>query len=386
MESVRKFDYKSNTPDNKDNKRGQKVLYVSYSLDIGGLEVFLLELSKGLDRKRFSPAVCTLSPGGELRPEFAKHNIPVFDVPKHRGIDISAAWRLARLCRSNDIKILHSHNFSTWLYGVLSRVLGSGVRIVHTEHSCVDKTKYRRLVAERALSYGTNALIAVSEAVGGFLRDKVKVKGRDFAVIPNGVDVAHFQRPVDILKKRKSLDIPPRHSVIGIVARLAPVKNHAMLLNAFAEVKKKRPDTTLVIVGDGELRGNLEGLSRSLGLTDVLFLGARRDIAELLRVMDAFILCSKSEGHPVTLLEAMASGRAVVATAVGGVKEVIRHGQNGLMVESGDVRGLTDAVLSIIESPDFAHFLGSNAMKAVVEKYSAKAMIKEYEKVYARVL
>ncbi len=364
----------------------EKVLYISYSLDIGGLEVFLLELSKGLDRRKFSPVVCSLSPGGELRTEFARHDIPVHDVPKKSGVDLSVAWRLARLCRANGIRIIHTHNYSTWLYGVLSRLFGSGVRVVHTEHSCVDKTKYRRLLAERALSYGTNSLVAVSEAVGGFLRDRVKVGCRDFAVIPNGVDLNHFQRPVDILKKRRSLNIPPGHSVIGIVARLAPVKNHKMLLSAFAVVAQKSSDTTLMIVGDGELRAELEGFSKGLGISNVLFLGARRDIAELLRVMDVFVLCSKSEGHPVTLLEAMASGRAVVATSVGGVKEVVRHGQNGLLVEPEDVKGLAGAIASIIEAPEFAHFLGSNAMKDVVEKYSAKAMIKRYEEVYSRIL
>lgn len=364
----------------------EKVLFISYSLDIGGLEVFLLELSKGLDRRKFSPVVCSLSPGGELRTEFARHDIHVHDVPKKSGIDLSVAWRLARLCRANGIRIIHTHNFSTWLYGVLSRLFGSGVRVVHTEHSCVDKTKYRRLLAERALSYGTNSLVAVSEAVGGFLRDRVKAGCRDFAVIPNGVDLNHFQRPVDILKKRRSLNISPGHSVIGIVARLAPVKNHKMLLSAFAGLRQKSPDTTLMIVGDGELRAELEGFSKGLGLSNVLFLGARRDIAELLRVMDVFVLCSKSEGHPVTLLEAMASGRAVVATSVGGVKEVVRHGQNGLLVEPEDEKGLAGAIASIIEAPEFAHFLGSNAIKDVVEKYSAKAMIKRYEEVYSRIL
>lgn len=362
-----------------------RVLYLNYSLDVGGIETLLLEICRRVDATRYSSAVCSLQIGGGLKNEFLAAGIPVFDLPKKEGVAPGLALRLARLCRQNEIQILHSHNYGAWFYAVLSSWLGGGAKLVHTEHSCVDENIKRRILLERLMAKRTSKVIAVSESVRTFLEQRVGIDSRRLCVVPNGVDLSKFESAVNLQAARASLGIPTNHSVIGIVARLAAVKNHEMLLRAFKLVKRDHPNVTLLIVGDGALRDPLERLAQELEMDSIKFLGARRDIAELLGVLDIFVLCSYNEGHPITLLEAMAAGKAVVVTRVGGCAEVVKDGLNGLSVPSGDTTGLAEAISRLLSDPDLGKRFGGEAKKNVKEVYDSRVMIKAYERIYSEV-
>jgi sugar transferase (PEP-CTERM/EpsH1 system associated) len=363
------------------NARPARILYFSHSLGIGGLEVLLLELARRVDRKRFATAMCVMESGGGLEKEFLAAGIPVFHCSKKEGKDVFLPLRLARLMRREETAILHSNNYSPWIYGVLARKLVRGVRQVHTEHSNVDEGRSVALWAERQAARSTQALVADAGIVRAVLESRAGIPSRRVEVVYNGVDVDRY-RPREE-GSRDQLRI-----TVGIVARLVPVKNHALLLRAFKEVRDGGPaGVRLLVVGDGPLREELEALARSLELGDsVRFLGFRRDIPEILRSLDVFVLCSNSEGHSLTLLEAMASGLPVVATDVGGNGEVVREGVNGSLVPPGDTGALAAALKELIAEPERARALGRAGRQDVERRFSLTAMTERYEKIYETVL
>lgn len=331
---------------------------------------------------QYQTAVCSMQSNGQLKGEFVLAGIPVFEIPKREGVTLDVSWRLARLCRQEGIHVLHSHNYASWFYGVLGRWFGSGTEIVHTEHSSVDRALRRRILIERVLSHWTNQVVGVSESVCTFLRETVKVDPLRLRLVPNGVDMAWFQPTPNGRAKRKELGIPDQTMVVGIVARLVPVKRHDVLFHAFKQVQQRFPNTGLMVVGDGPLRNHLETLVSDLGLKSVMFLGNRRDIPQLLDCMDIFALCSESEGHPITLLEAMAVGKAVVATSVGGCNEILRHGSNGLLVPPGHPEAFASALEGLLSSNDLFLRLSGNARKEVEQLYNLESTVKAYENCY----
>lgn len=359
-----------------------RVLHLNYSLDIGGIETLLLNICRRMNPAQFQTAVCSMQSDGQLKSEFVQAGIPVFEIPKEEGVTPAVSWRLASLCRREGIHLLHSHNYASWFYGVLSRWCGSGARIVHTEHSRVEGALRRRILAERVLSHWTGRVVAVSESVSTFLGETVKVDSTRLRLVPNGVDVERFRERTKGLEKRKELGITEQRTLIGIVARLVPVKRHEVLFRAFKRVEQVYPNTTLLVVGDGPLRTSLISLAHELGIRSVMFLGNRRDIPELLECMDVFTLCSESEGYPITLLEAMAAGKAVVATSVGGCKEIIRDGINGILVPAGDSEAFADALEKMLSSKELRLRLGSNARKEALQSYNLQSAVEAYENFY----
>lgn len=359
-----------------------KVMHLLLSLDIGGLETFVLSIVKKADRTKFNTSVCSMSPNGKLVDEFKQTGTMISVVEKKQGIDYSLSLRLAKLLRQEQIQIIHTHNSCAWLYGGIAAKI-AGIQLIHTEHSNPSLNEKRILLAERALAMITNTIICDSEDVANFMVHKQKIGTHKIKVILNGIDVEMFQKNIDIIAKRAEFHIDADELVIGSVGRLALVKDYLTLIKAFQTVKHKIGKCKLLIVGDGVLRAELEAYVDLNELKqNVIFLGSRRDVPEIIPIFNVFVLSSLSEGLPIALLEAMAAGIPVVATKVGGIPEVIIDGRTGLLVPSRSPEELAEAILAILLDRKKAVSMGIAGRGRVEEQFNLKNTSRRYEQVY----
>jgi len=346
--------------------------------------MLILDLAQQLLRGEFQPQVAVFEGGGSLEPALRRSGVPVHDLRKREGVDLGLALRLRRLLRHEKVGIVHSHNYSAWLYSCLAARSLGGVTHVHTEHSAVDAAR-RRYAAERWLSRATTHVVAVSSHVQEVLVRDVGILRERVRLIYNGVDTVRFA-PDETTRDRMraTLRVGSEDVLIGIVARLEKVKNHALLLRAFAPLRQEfGPTVRLAIVGDGSERSALEGLAHQLGIAGkVEFLGERHDVPELLRALDIYVLVSVSEGMSVTLLEAMGCGLPIVATAVGGNVEIVDNTVTGLLVPPGDVDGLVRSLRVLVREREIGARLGLAGRRRVIERFDQRGMMAQYLDLY----
>jgi glycosyltransferase involved in cell wall biosynthesis len=254
--------------------------------------------------------------------------------------------------------------------------------IIDHWHGFTRFNRKRRLFC-RVLGRFTDLSLAVSRGVRDYLVRQGGLNPAKVRVVANGVDVAAIDaaRPGPLV--RRELGLPESSPVIGLVGRLDHWgKGHKELFEAMVSLKERHPVHAL-IVGGGRRIDEVRALAASLGLGEVVhFLGPRRDVPDLLNAMDIFVLPSYSEGVSLALLEAMAAGLPVIATAVGGLTEVVRDGDNGLLIPPRDAGALAEALTRLLKSPDLAKKLGQNARKHVREHYSLDRLGREINAIY----
>jgi glycosyltransferase involved in cell wall biosynthesis len=257
--------------------------------------------------------------------------------------------------------------------------------VIHTKHGRNQPDVARKVLLNRLASTLTDRVVAVSADAADVALHLENVPETKVVTISNGVDTTAF-RPADPRAARALLGVPAGGFHVGVVARLAAVKDHATLLEAFALLRNERPDAHLTLVGDGPERAALLDRSRALGLIgSVCFVGARRDVAALLPAFDVFALSSTSEGISLTLLEAAAAGLPIVATRVGGNAEVVLDGATGTLVSPCDPRAFAAALAALSRRSDRAAV--GLAGRAHVERwFSVERMARAYQDLYSEVL
>jgi glycosyltransferase involved in cell wall biosynthesis len=211
------------------------------------------------------------------------------------------------------------------------------------------------------------------------------VKRDDIELIYNGIDCSQYtvcdSETVDKFRDRLGIKNGP---VVGIVARLSDVKGHKYLIYAFREVIKTIPDAQLLIVGDGKMKDELIRLVDNLNIhQSVLFIPSVLDISLVLAVMDVFVMPSIQEGLGLAIMQAQAAGLPVIASDVGGITALVKHGQTGMLVEVGDIRGIASSVISLLDNKDLAKSLGVNAQKNICQNFSLEKMATKIEKLYS---
>ena len=362
-----------------------KILYVNYSLNTGGIETLILELSRRIDKSRFSPAVCVFESGGRLQAEFVKLGVPVYVLQKGRGTDCCLPLRLAKLIKKEKFDLVHTHNQAAWLYGAIAAML-SGTRIVHTNHTTADYHNYharRWHLIERILSLFTQKITTVAKSVAEYMINMEGISARKIEVIYNGVKTELYEQDFGGAKQKEELNLDDNHFIIGNVARLVANKDHRTLISAFKIISGRMPEARLVIAGDGPLKNELQFQIEELGLRDaVKLLGNRRDIPELLKIFNLFALSSLREGFPVVLLEAMAAGKPVVSSDVDGNAELVINDETGLIVPSGNPQALAEAIERLAGDRQKAEIMGINGRKRVKTLFSFEKMINGYERIY----
>jgi glycosyltransferase involved in cell wall biosynthesis len=362
---------------------GARVLHLIAGLGIGGAERTLVQLATGLDPRRFVSSVLALDAAeGALAEALRSRGIPVdgLDV-RRRGPAAGLAALVGRLRRERP-EVLHTWMFHANLPGRIAGSLVGIPAIVSSEHTLGQESQ-RRYLASRATGRLADAHVCVSQAVASFALERIGLPGRRLIVIPNGIDVDAFRRRRSPEAARTGLGLGADGPVVGTVSQLKQVKRVDVLLDALGRL----PGQRLLVVGDGERRRALEARADALGLSRRLrFCGEQADPRAHLEAMDVFALASDFEGLPVAPLEAMAMGLPVVATDVGGTREVVEDGATGTLVPRGDPIRLAEALGRLLRDPCLRARFGARGLERVTRGFGAQAMVRRYEALYAELL
>lgn len=370
-------------------KKCIRVLQVIPKLGTGGAERIVLDLAKNLDKKIFEVAILSLYPysGEPFEKEAAVSGIRTFYLNKKKGLDANIFFQIMRLFQSYRPMVVHNHLYL--LYTLLPAFIAyhTAARI-HTIHSLGSKESscMRRSLHKFAFCNMRVVPVSISQIV---LSSVSNLYGSiDSPVIYNGIDTIKYSISKDQREKwRANNGISEKTITFVHVARFSPVKNHLVLIEAFSHVVHHNPETVLLLAGDGELQKEIRKVVNAKGLqNNVRFLGVRTDVVNILNASDCFLLSSDWEGLPVSILEAMAVGKPVIATAVGGVPELITNYKNGVLVSPGNSQELATAIIGFCNNLGGAKKMGEISRQIAAQRFDVREMAFHYSELYLRLL
>jgi glycosyltransferase involved in cell wall biosynthesis len=362
------------------------VAYITSTLEAGGEERQWAETLRVLDpRKHRIVNVCLFEPGSvgeELIREGHRFRQNVFA----GRFDVLAVFKLARILKEERTDIVFlSYHAVTVFYGIVAAKIAGAGKIITSIHSTGFFDKKREYTLVKLLSTRFfDRIIAAGKAHKDYLADSMGFPRDRITAIPYGLDMGPYQAPADIAFIRMSLGIPPDSKVVGIVARLNHIKRHDIFLRSAAAVLRSRPGTVFLIIGDGAERPAIERLVKELNIGDnVRMAGFRKDIADILKMIDVSVLTSDNECMPVSIVESMASGVPVVSTRVGSVPDMISEGVTGYTAPAGSHEALAEKIVKILGDADLAKKMGEAGRRIAGEKYSLSALKRNYEELFA---
>lgn len=362
-----------------------KVMQVTHDLGVGGLPRVVETLCRTIDPARFDVSVLCLRGKGPLADALEADGFSVTELQRPVGRpDYFAFRRVARVLREKQIDVIHTHNTEPFVNGTIGALIaGTRPVVVHTDHARPFPDMFRHMLSEHVLSYFARAMVGVSEHTTDNLRRYEKIPERKLHTIVNGIEGGRYAARGQRAAVRAALGIADDALVIGFASRLAEQKGVPFLLEASVGLAARFPGLHVLIAGAGELDAELRARSSALGLDGtVRFLGERLDVAELVQAFDVFVLPSLWEGLPMVILEAMAIGCPIVATAVGGVPHALEHDVSAWLVPPSDVHALESGLATVLSDAAQRARFSSNARRRFDERYSAERMAREYESLY----
>lgn len=359
-------------------------MLLTIGLTVGGTEGQLLELASRFDSRRFNVLVCGLKGEGHVARAMRERGVRVVTLNGRGAWDVRVLFRLFQLTRQERPEILHAFlGFANLAASLIGRLLGVPVVIWSYRDVEVWKTKAHWLVDRLAVRWA-DAITCCSDAVRQFVLARMNGQAPEFSTIYNGVDLEMFNRPR--AASRAELNLREGGFVIGTVSRLdEPKKGLAVMLRALANLAGRDglPSWQWLLVGDGPARDRLRSLATELGLQgQVMFAGMRDDVASVLPMMDIFVCPSLYEGFGIAIVEAMAAGRPVVASAVGGIPEIVVHEDTGLLVPPGDAAALAGALATLLTHPRQARAMGARGRARVRERFSIETAVQQHQQLY----
>ena len=364
-----------------------KIFYFTTDSKIGGTERMILALLEGLDRNKYEPFLCTIKPGGALLPEAEKLGVRAATLNAGSRTDLPALSGIIQLLRKEKPGILHTFLFHANIAGRIAGRMCGVPAIISSQRSVDEWRKPWHSALDRWTSGLCDLIISNSEAGRKALIERERIGPLKIITIHNGINAEKFKAGADTAGARKVFGFQPGDTVIGIIANLRAVKGHKYLFKAFQNVRRTTPDVRLklLVVGEGKLEGELRDLADKLGVSnDVVFAGFRNDVPQVLAAIDIFVLPSLWEGFPVSVLEAMASGKPVIASRAGGIPEAVVEGETGLLVPPGDVPALEKAISALACSPELAKKMGEAGREKAVSDFGIEKMIRKTEGIYER--
>jgi glycosyltransferase involved in cell wall biosynthesis len=356
-----------------------------------GAERLVVHLLEHVDRERFAPVcICLRNPvGSHLEARVQQLGIPLYFLGKGDKMSLKVLSRLDALFRQYRPAVVHTHLLAL-NYAYLLMIRYRTPARVYTVHNLAEKDiGLRTAPMVRALAFryrlGGVVPVAVAEEVRATIQ---RVYGYpDPPLIPNGIPTDEYAPDPDTRAQwRQAHGIEPRATVLTHIGRFAVQKNHALLIEAFAQVRTHAP-LYLLLVGGGELEDAVREQVAGLGLQErVRFLGVRADVPAILNASDLFVLSSRWEGNPLSVMEAMAAGLPVVSTAVGGVPELVREGETGLLVPSGDAAALARALQALVDDPARREAMGAAARQHAIAHFDIRHTVRGYEQLYESLL
>lgn len=365
------------------NKKTINVLQLIEGLSFGGAETKLLELIARMDGNRFRTVVCSLGMGDRIKSNFDGLNVKFVNLKRRGRIDPKIIWDVAKLIRSERIDVVMTTLFYADVVGALARTMSPAKAVFSWETISAPEWLLRhRLLTYRFAMHFCDKVVSVSNATADWLVDKRGVPRSKVMVIPYGVDLKLYQVGRNPELKAK-LGVPAESPVVGVVARLHPQKGHRYLIEAARSIVASHPAVRFVIVGDGELRPELEQQVRDSNLSqNFLFLGFRDDVKDLLKVFDMFVLPSLYEGLPNVVLEAMATGLPVVATAVDGTIELIVDDETGFLVPPKSPQDLSAKISFLLADDERRRRFGNRGRERVEQNYSLEKQVISFQNLY----
>ncbi|MBX2857599.1 MAG: glycosyltransferase family 4 protein [Cellvibrionaceae bacterium] len=363
-----------------------KLLHITFDMNIGGTEQVIRNLIEGLDAAAYESSVLCVD--GEVGPwgkDLQAKGIKHFCLQRQPGFDLELVKQVRKIIRENQFDIIHCHQYTPFTYGWFGRLMASP-KIVFTEHGRFypDFSSWKRKIINPVLQSATSAITAISAATKQALVDYENFSAKRIEVIYNGIADASSTMSQHM---RTDLQLERNQLVFGTISRLDPIKNHKMMLNAFAEVLQSYGDCRMLIVGDGPIRAELESQAAQLGIAEhTIFTGFQPQPKHYLAIMDVFLLPSFSEGTSMTLLEAMSFSKPSIATAVGGTPEILTHGESGLLIDNDDQPGLVQSMLELAGDPKRCNALGAGARQAYETRFTIANMVDEFQQLYQELL
>jgi len=364
-----------------------RLLHLLNTLGDAALTRLVLNLVRGLDQERYELHVGCLFGGEPLADELRRAGASVVNFEMQGYRDLGVISRVHRYIRCHDVQVVHTHILRADLVGWLASRLAGSHCLFATKHNLgyaagQEKRTVRNLLYYVSL-YMPDVVIAVSDRLRQRLVHLPGLSDGRVVTIHNGIDADHYFIPEAGDACRRELGISGEIDMIGYLGRLAAGKGLETLIQAMPAILQTRPQVRLLLVGEGPMRDVLIGLAHDIGVSSaVLFTGFRTDVPRLLAALDLFVLPSLTEGLPLSLLEAMAAGKPVVASPVGGVVELIEDEVTGLLVPPSDPAGLALAILRLLQDKDVAERVSRQARFHVADCFTLQRMVQAYDALY----
>lgn len=387
MEYVDVSDVVHTLHDNSGVSAKVKVMHITYDMRIGGTEMVIKNLIEcNSDQKLEMSLFCIESPLGIWGEELKGSGTPVAIKERLPGFDLKLVRAIRRHIKKNRIDIVHCHQYTPWVYGVLAAAF-TKTKVIFTEHGRFypDFSSWKRKLINPLLMYFTNKVTCICNATKLALSQYENIKEQDIDVVYNGINkVTVNQSPMTI---REQYKLPSHAFIFGTVARLDPIKNQLMMIEAFAKAMSEKQDAFLMIVGDGEMRTELENKVDELKIRrKVIFTGYIPFPGNIINAFDIFLLSSLSEGASMTLLEAMSLSKPCIVTDAGGNNELILNGYNGIVTENQNTVAYSEAIISMYSDKDLQKQYSEASLERFVNTFSVDKMSSQYHKYYFEML
>ena len=360
--------------------------HLGYKGFMHGAGKYYLNSIPYFNKEKYNVTLCVLRGRDNLTKQFEEKEI----VTRHLGrgkIDPRTLSDLIKLVKKENINLIHCHGYGSANFGRLTKIF-TGVSVIIHAHDDDRYYPWHQMLADKLLKGYIDKAIAVSEAVKISGINKRKIPAEYIIAMHNGIPLNEFQilDPEEINNEKKRLGIGHETNVIGTIAKLREEKGVEYLLRAVPDVIKVLPDTIFIIVGDGHLRNDLENLAKELSISNnVKFMGYCEKVSNILSTFDIKVLPSLTEGFGLVIIEAMTMGKPIIATNVGGVKEILKDGETGYLVPPQKPKAISEKIVYLLKNKNEARLLGERA-KVESRKYDVNLYTKKLEEIYKQIL
>jgi len=376
------------------------IMHITYDMRIGGTEMVIKNIIDG--SKEYSvdgtsgqqsalettpiemSVLCVESPLGPFAEDLQKDGITFFELNRQPGFDLNLIKQIRRTIKNNNVDIIHCHQYTPWVYGVIAAAF-TETKVIFTEHGRFypDSSTWKRKLINPLLNLFTDRVTTISKATKQALIEFENIPEKSIEVLYNGIAPLQVdQEKVQAI--RAELSIPNDHTILGTIARFDPIKNHTMMLKAFSKALKQQPNITLIMVGDGNERANIEACIASLNIANnVILTGYKPKPENYLALMDIYLLSSLSEGTSMTLLEAMSLSKPCVVTDAGGNPEIVINEENGFVTPNDNADEFAKGIIHVINSSKKNNRLGIASKRRFETLFSENNMNKQYKIIYS---
>lgn len=369
----------------------KKVMHIINSFSLAGAEKLVFDIAQTIDKEKYDVFICAVGRSTnemleqKIKEDLCKNSIKVFSLDKKlKENRFSTIIKLSKIIRENEIEIIHTHCPSPDFYGRIAAKITGRKRIYTTIHNT---TGYSQ-ISEKILGKFTSRYIAISDQVKKYMVEDLYINEGKISIVHNGIDVLKYsESEVDVESYKTSLGLQADDIIISNIGRITEQKGHIYLIKSIKVVKEKYPNIKVLIVGNKDLDKPLYKKLKEIVIKEdleknILFLGDRQDIPEILKISDIFVFPSLYEGFSLVTLEVIASSTPIIATDVGSIREIVTHNKNGIIIPPKESTTIAESILLLLDNPSLAQSLSTNGQNDVIKRFSINQTTKKLEDIY----